>query len=100
MKLEFKDIADFFETYQALLKTTHTLLSKFKDINPAMKTPIAHRYPQHDEVLRLITEVINSENVEFLIFNALMLSEDTIKGGQSTGVTNKLWVDHLKMQAN
>jgi hypothetical protein len=60
---------------------TRTLLGKFIDINPAMKTPVAHKYPQHDELLRIITEVLNSENVEFLIFDALMLSEDTLKGG-------------------
>ena len=78
----------------------HTLLSKFVDINPAMKTPIAHKYPQHDELLRMIAEVINSENVEYLIFNALMLAEDNLKEGQSTGITNKFWVDHMKMQAS
>lgn len=48
----------------------------------------------------MITEVINSENVEYLIFNALMLAEDNLKEGQSTGITNKFWVDHMKMQAN
>jgi hypothetical protein len=48
----------------------------------------------------MITEVLNSENIEQMILNALMLAEDTIKGGQSTGITNKFWVDHLKMRDN
>ena len=83
-----------------MLKCLHTLLSKFVDINPAMKTPIAHKYPQHDELLRMIADVINSENVEYLIFNALMLAEDNLKVGHSTGITNKFLVDHMKMQAS
>jgi len=61
-------------------------------VNPAIKVPIAHRYPQHDELLKMLTDIINSENLEYLIFNALMLAEENIKGGQSTGITNKFWV--------
>ena len=99
-RLEFKDIGDFFDTYAVLLKTTHTMLSKFLDINPAMKTPVAHKYPQHDELLRMLVDIINSENIEYIIINSLMLAEDNLKGGQSTGITNKFWVDHLKMQSN
>ena len=40
----------------------------------------------------MLTDIINSENLEYLIFNALMLAEENIKGGQSTGITNKFWV--------
>ena len=70
------------------------------DVNPAIKIPVAHRYPQHDELLKMLTDIFNSESLEHLLFNALMLTEENIKGGNSSGITNKFWVQHLQMQAN
>lgn len=39
----------------------------------------------------MIAECMNSDNLEFLIINSLMLGEEVIKG-QSSGITNKFWL--------
>ncbi len=97
-KLTFKDYADYLKTYEALLKLTKTLLEYFKDGSPSLKAPLAHRFPQYSEILQIIAECLNSESLEFLIINSLMLGEDIIKGKPS-GVTNLLWLDCLKKHA-
>jgi len=90
-RLQFSDMKDFLKLYYQVLKLTDTLLSKFKDIIPQMKAPLCHQYPQYDETLRMIAECMNSDNLEFLIINSLMLGEEVIKG-QSSGITNKFWL--------
>jgi hypothetical protein len=91
-QLIFKDLKDFLKMYRSLLKITERLLARFKDQAPQAKAPLAHRYPHYDELLRMVTEAFNSEgNLEFLLVNALMLEEDTVKG-QSSGITNKFWL--------
>jgi hypothetical protein len=91
-KLSFKSLKDFVKLYGGLLKLTNTMLCHFKDVAPKMKAPLSHRFPQYDELLKIFSEALNSQNLEFLIINALMLSEELIKG-QSTGITNKFWLE-------
>jgi hypothetical protein len=59
-----------------------------------MKIGLCHKYPQYDEVLRITTDCLNGENLEFLLINSIMLSEQMMKQ-HSTGITNKFWVEHL-----
>jgi|LauGreDrversion4_2_1035121.scaffolds.fasta_scaffold132882_2 hypothetical protein len=59
-----------------------------------MKIGLCQKYPQYDEILRITTECLNSESLEFLLTNSIMLSEQSIRS-HSTGITNKFWVEHL-----
>ena len=50
-------------------------------------------------MLRILTDCLNGENLEFLLINSIMLSEQHIKS-HSSGITNKFWVEHLSSSSS
>lgn len=98
-KIQFGDMRDYLKTYCAMLKLTEQLLSLFKDGQPEVKAPLAHRFPQFNELLMLVHECINEGDVEYLVVNALMLNEEVVKG-KPTGITNQFWIQYLKQSGH
>ena len=96
LRLSFREIKDFLRLYHRMLKLTNRLLAKFKDVLPQMKAGLSHRYPQYDEFLRIAQSALNSQSVEQLVINSLLLQEEALPGGHTSGLTNKLWLEQLK----